>query len=111
MTIDPPKDDKPMSNSVTLPANPTVEAQTVQKASHAYHTQVHRTASRSDSVSVSKTASELSAAIAKSHGPHEAPAASAARLAALRHTVQTGSLAIDTMSLAHAIMREETSRK
>ena len=74
--------------SATAPSNSNVSSRSVQ----------------SDTVTVSDTASRLSVAVRDMRPPADTDPAT---VASLRHSVHTGSLALDIVSLANDIMNEE----
>jgi flagellar biosynthesis anti-sigma factor FlgM len=106
MKIDPPSDDKQLGR---------VSSADVQAATKVFAGQVYRaekTMARSphadDSVSVSKTASELSAAVNETQAAaRSGVAAPPGKVQALRQAVLNGTLPIDANTLAEAIWRDE----
>ncbi|RYF11355.1 MAG: flagellar biosynthesis anti-sigma factor FlgM [Deltaproteobacteria bacterium] len=63
--------------------------------------------SPADSASVSHEAKQLSTAVSTAQRPTASEDLSSARLAALRQQVRDGSLPVDPMKLADAMMRDE----
>ena len=103
MKVDPMVPDDPMRNAPVVPpataAETTPVAQTAAVQSYAA-----AAVPSGDRASVSKTASELSAAV---RAMPKDSGASSERLDALRGAVRTGAMPVDIMALADAILRDE----
>jgi flagellar biosynthesis anti-sigma factor FlgM len=106
MKIVPPSDDKQLG----VVSSADLQAASMVRAGQAYRAEktMARSPSADDSVSVSQTASELSAAVNKTQAAAKnVAAAPPGKVQALRQAVLGGTLPIDAQTLADAILRDE----